>query len=158
MEAQRDSLRRVRAIANYQFGADVGANLFPENAKMTYSKKTGRIRYIYLGETLLATLRPKDGLFSLAPAGALRLLMTLPPMRLQVTVREDVANFVAQGSDVFARHVKQADPMLRPGEEVLVVDPKGDLLAVGKALLSGNEMLSFKRGVAVKVRRGVEVQ
>jgi archaeosine-15-forming tRNA-guanine transglycosylase len=35
-----------------------------------------------------------------------------------------------------------------------VVDERGGVLAVGRALLSGEEMKAFKRGVAVKVRRG----
>jgi len=39
---------------------------------------------------------------------------------------------------------------------VVVVDGAGRVLAVGRAVLSGAEMRAFKRGVAVKVRRGVE--
>jgi uncharacterized protein with predicted RNA binding PUA domain len=39
---------------------------------------------------------------------------------------------------------------------VVVTNEDDDLLAVGKALLSGMEMLAFKRGIAVKVRRGAE--
>ncbi|MCD6387598.1 MAG: hypothetical protein J7L30_04675, partial [Methanophagales archaeon] len=31
-----------------------------------------------------------------------------------------------------------------------------ELLATGKAMLSAEEMLAFQRGVAVKVRQGVE--
>jgi predicted RNA-binding protein (TIGR00451 family) len=69
-------------------------------------------------------------------------------------VSEEAAPFVATGKTVFAKHVISADPEIRPAEEVLVVDPGDRLLASGRALLSGEEMMAFKTGVAVVVRRG----
>jgi predicted RNA-binding protein (TIGR00451 family) len=156
LEDSKASLQRIRAVANYQFGADIGDALFPENVLITHSRRTGRIRHIYLDKVLLATLRPKDGLFSLTVEGASRLLATLAFPKLRVVVQGDVAKFILRGGDVFARHVVQTDTSLRAGEEVLVVSPEDKLLAAGKALLTGKEMLAFKRGVAVKVRRGVE--
>jgi predicted RNA-binding protein (TIGR00451 family) len=149
-------LRRIRATANYQFVADVGSILFPDDVNISLSRRTGRIRHIQLGEELLATLRPKDGLFSLTTVGGQRLLDVLDSPMFRVVVSEDVKKFISQGYDVFAKHVVFADPELRAGEESLVVSLNDRLLSVGKALLTGREMLAFKRGVAVKVRRGVE--
>jgi 7-cyano-7-deazaguanine tRNA-ribosyltransferase len=57
---------------------------------------------------------------------------------------------------VFCKHVEDVDPELRPAEEVLVVDRRDRLLAVGRSLFNAEEMLSFKIGVGVKVRHGVE--
>jgi predicted RNA-binding protein (TIGR00451 family) len=48
-----------------------------------------------------------------------------------------------------------ADQEIRVGEEVIVTGEDDSILAVGKALLTGREMLAFKRGIAVKVRRGI---
>jgi len=48
----------------------------------------------------------------------------------------------------------EADPEIRPGEEVVVVSRRGELLATGTAVLAGVEMTRFRSGVAVKVRRG----
>ena len=48
-----------------------------------------------------------------------------------------------------------ADNRIRAGDEVLVTNQDEVLLAIGKATLSGSEILAFKRGVAVKVRQGV---
>ncbi|MCJ2519927.1 MAG: hypothetical protein LN412_03125, partial [Candidatus Thermoplasmatota archaeon] len=59
-----------------------------------------------------------------------------------------------QGRSVFAKFVTDADPDLRPGEEVLVVDQEDGLLAVGRALMNREEMLAFDVGPAVKVREG----
>lgn len=158
MKTVNANLMRIRAVANYQFGADVGKELFPEDVSIRCSKKTGRIRHIFLHGMLLATLRPKDGLLSLSIEGARRLQRVLSFPRLRVVVCEEVAEFILKGGDVFARHLVDADKTLRAGEEVLVVSPKDELLGVGKALLAGNEMLMFKRGVAVKMRWGVRQQ
>jgi len=155
VDRRKTSLARARAIANYQFESNVGSSLFPDDIEIAYSKRTGRLRHLYLGGMIIATLRPKDGFFSLTPAGARRLAEALPPPRFRVVVREDVVKFIAEGRDVFARHVVDADSQLRAGEEALVTSPSWEVVAVGKALLTGKEMLGFKRGVAVKVRKGV---
>ena len=147
----KEDLKRIRSIANYQFGKGVGLKLFPENVKIEYSKRTGRIRYVYLNGERLVTLRPTDGLFSLSVAGAKRIVEIA---KCVVRVQNDVAEFVAEGKDVFVKHVVWADENIRPKDEVIVVNERGDVLAVGRALLSGEEMKTFRNGVAVKVRRG----
>jgi len=50
----------------------------------------------------------------------------------------------------------ECDPDIRPGEEVIVTDSKGKVIAVGRAALTGEEMKRFKIGQAVKIRRGEE--
>ena len=149
-------LNRIRGVANYQFDADIGREFFPDEVKILLSKKTGRVRHVYLDGLLIATLRPTDGLFSLTVDGARRLGSLTKPPRFRVVVRQDVEEFARKGENVFAKHVVDADPEIRPEEEVIVADAEDRVLAVGRALLAGREMLSFKRGVAVKVRRGAE--
>ena len=141
-------------MADYQFGKGVGAKLFPENVEILYSKRTGRIRYVYLNGERLATLRPTDGFFSLSVTGARQIYENAVFAKCFVTVREDVSRFIADGGDVFAAHIVRADKDIRPKDEVIVVDECGKVLAVGRAVLSGQEMIVFKSGVAVKVRRG----
>jgi predicted RNA-binding protein (TIGR00451 family) len=147
-------INRIRSVADYQFGKGVGEKLFPENVEIIYSKRTGRIRYVYMDGKRLATLRPTDGLFSLSIEGARRIVENKIPTRCLVTVKKDAAKFIAEGGDVFAAHVVKADKEIRPRDEVIVIDEKGKVLAVGRAVLSGEEMMAFKTGVAVKVRRG----
>ena len=151
-------MRQIRSIADYQFGKDVGIKLFPENVKILYSKATGRIRYVNLNGERLATLRPTDGLLSLSVTAAKRIVENARFAQCFVTVQNDVARFVADGSDVFAAHVVKADTEIHAKDEVIVVDETGKVLAVGRALLSSAEMKAFKTGVAVKVRHGSENQ
>ena len=150
-----DALHRIRSIADYQFGRGVGTGLFPSKVRIVYSKRTKKIRHIYVGEESLATLRPTTGLFVLTLIGAKRLMREVNPPRLWVRIQEDVEPFVAKGRTVFAKHVTDADPEIRPQEEVIIIDRKNQVLAVGRALLSGKEMKSFSKGAAVQVRRGI---
>jgi predicted RNA-binding protein (TIGR00451 family) len=147
-------LKRIRSVADYQFGKGVGVKLFPKNVKIEFSKRTGRIRYVYLDDKRLATLRPTDGLFSLSIAGAKRIAENRDSAKCFVTVKDDVSKFIAEGGDVFAVHVVEANDEIRPKDEVIVVNENGEVLAVGRAVLSGEEMKASKTGVAVKVRRG----
>ena len=149
-------LDKIRGIINYQFGKDVGKLFFPNDVRITHSKKTGKIRYVYFNEHLLVTLRPKDGLFSLTIMGAEKMASILEKPRARVVITEDVREFILDGKDVFSKHIIFADEEIRVGEEVIVTDKDDNVLAVGKALLSGKQMLVFKRGVAVKIRRGLK--
>jgi uncharacterized protein with predicted RNA binding PUA domain len=149
-----NTLNRIRSVADYQFGKGVGSRFFPDDVEVIYSKVTGRIRYVYLDGDRLVTLRPTDGMFSLSIAGAKRIAEGKASAKCFVTVRTDVAAFIAEGGDVFAVHVVEADSEIRSKDEVIVVDESYKVLAVGRAILSGEEMRVFKRGIAVKVRRG----
>jgi len=151
-----EELRRIRAIAEYQFGHGAGLALSPVDVRIVRSRNTGRIRYIYLGSTLLATFRPNDGVFTLTIAAAKRLASLISDLAYTVTVREEVAEFISKGKNVFAKHVLSAGEKIRPGDEVIVIAEKAGVVGVGKALLLGEEMKAFKIGVAVKTRRGAE--
>lgn len=114
----------------------------------------GRVRQVWLGSDILCTIRASDGLIVPNRKGAELIHAALRYPRLRVVVTDEAAPFVARGRTVFARHVAEADPEIRPAEEVLIVDGRDRLLASGKALLNGEEMLAFRVGKAVKVRRG----
>ncbi len=149
-------LRRIRAIADYQFGSDVGEGLFPEDASFERSRRTGKIRFIWTGETLIAALRPTDGFLTFTIAGAERLVSSVDPLGCTVTIQDEVAEVIIQGRNVMARHVVEARGGIRPGDEVIVLNSKKEVQAVGRALLTGEEMLTFRTGVAVRTRRGRE--
>ena len=150
-----DELLKIRSVADYQFGKGVGAKLFPDTVRIVYSKNTGKIRHIYLGEDLLVTLRPTTGIFILTIAGAKRLVSEVDPLRMWVKIQDYAEPFVAKGRSAFAKHVTEADNEIRPSEEVIVISKNNEVLAVGRAILSGTEMKAFNRGMAVQVRRGV---
>lgn len=150
-----EDLEKIRSVADYQFGRNTGKKLFPNSVTIAYSKNTGKIRHIHLQEELLATLRPTTGLLILTVAGAKRLIQQVNPPRNWVIVHEDAEPFVMKGRSAFAKYVIDADSTIRPNTEVIVINKKNNVLAIGRALLSGTEMKQFSRGIAVRVRRGV---
>ena len=148
-------LRTVRVIADYQFGKGAGRVLFPDSCKFVLSPTTGRIRQIKDKGIRIATLKADSGWFTLSIEGARRLHEAFEYPKLRVVVLRDVAEFIAEGKSVFAKHVVDVDPSIRANDEVIVVDEDDKLLATGRAILSAKEMLEFNRGVAVSVRQGI---
>jgi len=154
-KASWQDLVKLRGIANLQFGKNVGDVLFPDLVNVVRSSKTKRIKLIYYKNELLATLRPADGHLGLSLAGARRILGKVKNHPSIIMVQSDVGSFIKRGRNVFAKHVVKVDDEIRPQDEVIIVDQRAHLLAVGRAMLSGEEMRSFKSGIAVKVRRGL---
>jgi uncharacterized protein with predicted RNA binding PUA domain len=151
-----NNLAKVRSIADYQFGKGVGTQLFPDNIEIQYSPRTGRIRFINLNGERLATLRPTDGVLSLSIKAAVMMTEKTPFAKCFVTVKNEVSKFIAAGGDVFAVHVVKVDAEVGAKDEVIALDEDGQVLAVGRTMLSSDEMKAFKTGVAVKVRHGVK--
>ncbi len=155
-EKTRDfDLSKVRRVADYQFGAGYGEGLFPKGTKVTRSRKTGRIRGVYLDENLLGTLRAHDGFFTLSVEGAKRLHEVAPFPEHRVVVTDDSAEFNSKGFNVFFKFITKCYDGIVAGNEVLVVDQNDKLVAVGKSVLSGKEIIHFRSGVAVKVHKGI---
>jgi len=150
----KEDLERLRAVADFQFGRGAGEALFPEDTVIEYSKNTGKPRHLEAGGVLVANYRPNDALFTLTIAGARRLVEGAEGFGYTVTILDDVVEAVEEGRNVFAKHVVDAGDAIRPGDEVVVLDQQREVIAVGKALLIKKEMLSFRTGAAVKVRRG----
>lgn len=151
-----DDRIRIKAVADYQFGAGCGEVLFPNRVAVIRSRKTGKVKGIYHKGRLLATLRPSDGYLALSVDGARLLVKALNPPRYRIVVQDDVLAFIKQGRNLFSKHVVSADPEIRPGEEVFITDSRDHVVAVGRATLNGTEMKRFKIGLAAKVRKGSE--
>ncbi len=145
-------LFKVRGVANYQFGKDIGESLFPNKCEMKFSRQTGRIRYVSYKGKLLAVIRARDGRIVLTFWGAKRLHQASEPPRYRVMIPNEISSFITKGRSVFAKHVIQVDPQLRARDEALIVDQDDTLLAVGKAYLCPQEMMDLTRGTAVRVR------
>jgi len=150
---ERETLRRV---ADYQFGAGAGRALFPPEGSLSVSHtSSGRPRQIKAAGERLATYGT-DGRFTLGVAGGRCLARDFDRPRLRVVVGSESEPYVREGRNAFAKFVREADPEIRPGDEVLVEHVDGDLLAVGRASLSGDGMDDFETGMAVAVRHGAE--
>lgn len=148
------SLDSLRTVADYQFGAGAGDALF--DGEVTVQRtSSGRPQQILVdGDRILSY--GVDGRFTLGAAGGHRLQAALDAPAYRVVVGDDSEPFVRDEKNVFAKFVREVDPAVRLGDEVLVEHYDGDLLAVGRAELSADAMLDFDTGMAVKVRDGIE--
>jgi len=141
LNAEEEKKNFLKAIADYQFG---------EAARLLFSKEAGNLvvkgrfpKYqLFVGKKQLATLVPQYGILALSLEGAELMLKSG-----KYVVKID--DFVPRGS-ILAPGVIQADPQIRPNDEVIVLGEKA--LCVGRALMSGNEMVKSSRGVAVDTR------
>ena len=152
-EERKKQLKKARIIADFQFGAGAGGFLFPDSVEFILSK-TRRIAQIKENGNRIATLRSLDGLLTISIEGAKRLHRFFKYPGIRVVMNEESSEFIRDGETAFCKHVIDADPAIKAYEEVILVDENDNLLATGKAMLSGEEMKIFNRGVAVKVRYG----
>ena len=149
-----DKRKFAEAMLDYVFGLGVSEALQNRDVKIECSKKTGRIKHIYVDGKILATLRPDGGL-ALTPYGAQVLLSSRKFRENCITVSKEAEEAARAGRSIYAKHVIRAGKRIRPNSEVAVLNRRGELLAVGKAVLSAKMMREFDFGVAVKVRAGL---
>ena len=152
----KDDVKKVKAIADYQFGVGAGEALFKGNIKIEKSKKTGKIRHIYDGKVLIVNMRASDSFLILSKEGAKRLHNAMPYPKNRVVVNEDSEPFALEGKSVFCKFVVDCDDDIRSNDEVLIVNEQDKLLAYGKALLGACEIKAFKTGQAIKTRKGMK--
>ncbi|MHC1582778.1 MAG: archaeosine synthase subunit alpha [Candidatus Syntropharchaeia archaeon] len=132
MEKKREMLRD---IGDYQFGRGCGERIVPDGARIKKYE-------VYLEGKMMARLNFNYGLFRLTLEGGKR-LMDLNSYQVRI---ED---FIPRDS-VLAPGVVEADPQIRVNDEVIIVGEKA--FGVGRAMMSGWEMVESDRGVAVEVR------
>lgn len=149
-------LRRIAAVSDMQFGRGASEALLDGKVSLVKSKRTGKIRNISCDGSHVLSMRAEDGLFTLKLEGGRRLHRRFRYPLLRVVVTQDAVPFVREGKSVFAKFVFDCDPDLRPFDECIIVDEADEFLAVGRTLLTRDEMLSFHQGMAVKTRESIQ--
>jgi 7-cyano-7-deazaguanine tRNA-ribosyltransferase len=144
--------RKLRALLIFQWGENAGKIADLEDLQIVLSKSTGKIRHCKSNDEILFTVVPTTGLLTPTYRGGQELLQVGVSDTYKVIIDSDVSEFVAAGKSALAKFVKKAAPSLKAGEEVLVLDEVQNLLGTGRAIISGHEMTTFKRGVAVQIR------
>lgn len=144
-----DSAVKLKHTIDALFGAGVSKNL-PAELRIIFSRKNGRIKEVYHDKSLLCTLRIDGGL-AITPHFAQILLKSKKFRQNCVEIDEDSRPFVEEGRSVFCKHVTWAGKNIMIGADVPVLFG-GKVIAVGRAVVNPDMMMTLKRGVAVKVR------
>ena len=147
-------LIRAKAVSRHQFGIDATEALFRGRIELVISKNTGKIRNVISDGEHILSMRAGDGLYTLRKEGADRIVSSIPAPFMRASVTDDAVPFVSEGKNVFCQFVTECDNELRPMEEVIVTDGRDKVIATGRMMLTADEIGSFKKGIAVKVRSG----
>ncbi len=140
-------------MVDYLFGRGVSRALPKKELRLVFSRRSGRVKLVYHGERLFATVKP-NGAMALSLYGATT-LSSSPAFRDNcVMVTDEAAGFVKGGKSVFCKFVTWAGKNVLPHGEVAIIDGEGTVLGVGMAVLNGKFIKQFKSGIAVKVRVG----
>ncbi|MHA1371136.1 MAG: PUA domain-containing protein [Promethearchaeota archaeon] len=146
-------------MVDMQFGTMFADYIYSQKERLFIekSKNTGKLRYVYLDHDLILTLRPNPGFFTISiRAGSILNKLEKTKLINGIMVLSEVAEYIQKGRNVFAKHVINPSLNILPFQELYICDENRKLLAVGKAVLSGRDMLFLNRGIAVKVRHGIE--
>lgn len=137
------NLKKLRSIARYQFNGKDADLMIPDGSRIT-----GRFnrRIIHEGKQI-GTLLYETGLFSLNLEGG-RILRDLGRSWVEI-------DFDLKTNTLFAPGVVDAHSNILPGDEVVILR-QGEVIGVGKAVLSGTEMKKAVKGVAVRVRHRIK--
>lgn len=161
-EAELEALKSKLGMSlDYVFGRGTSRSINFEHLEFELSPRTGRLRYVRHKTTndILFTFRSNGSIAPTIKGASLMLggkvskgIKRRP--RWIITVIDGVSSIVSSGNTVFCKHVVHCDDSLRSNEDVVVLNQKGELLAVGRTVLSGRAIKQFKRGAALKVREG----
>ena len=140
----RNILRKTdqKALVNDIVEAFGDASSF-ENRKLELVESEGQDFIFVDGEPLLFKI---EGKIFPTVKGALK----LNPTRRRVVVDQGAVRFIINGADTMSPGIVEADPDIKPGDLVIIVEKAhGKAIAIGKALVAGKDMGGGK-GKAVK--------
>jgi predicted RNA-binding protein (TIGR00451 family) len=146
-----DGRKQFSIMLDYEFGVGTSRALPKTGLRFVYSKKSDRLKQVFHGDRLFATIRP-NGTISPTYYGATVLIRSKAYAQNSVVVEQAAVEFVSEGRSVFCKFVARVGKHVLPSGEVSVLDPAGRVIAVGSAKVHGDFMRQFKHGVAVKTR------
>ncbi len=145
-----DDLRRLKTMADYQFGSGAGDAVFRGDLEFMRSS-SGRVTQVFDGDSRLVSAGT-DGRFTLSMDAAQRLHERFAAPKLRVEFGEESVEYLEEGRNGFAKFVRNVDENLRARDEVLVTGPGDSLVATGRMEMSAEELRDFSSGVAVRIR------
>ncbi|MHA1777328.1 MAG: hypothetical protein DRO88_09560 [Promethearchaeia archaeon] len=160
-QRSREEIRSfLIAVFGFQFDDKIASILIEAFPQMNFqfSRKTKKIKYIFLNEEVFAAYRPQTGKFSLGFGAAEYLIEHTETPRLRAVVQSDIQDFIKSGKSVFSQHVVNIDPLLHIGDEVIIVNENDELLALGKLTYPPFYITQNVKGSCIKVRKGINAR
>ena len=148
--------RMIKELLDLQFGEGCGELLLPDNKVVLLNRAPSedRLDEIIVDGYVLGALRydifSSEFTVSLRVEGAVRILPNLK--RSWIVVDEGAVQPILKSANALAVGINELAEGIEKGDEVVVLSPEREVIAMGKAMMSSDEMRSAERGVGVKVR------
>ena len=138
----------IRSILDRDYGEGTGQAVLPEGHIVILSKAPAldRMDEVIVDGAVVASLRYDMGSgwkFVSRMQGAYKGYVVCDP---------GAVPFVRESKNLMAPGVVDADPDIKPGDEILIVTAEREVVATGMARMTGPEMVAADKGVAVKTR------
>jgi predicted RNA-binding protein len=132
----------LHALADYHFGKGIGKEFF---TKCKIKGKPYLPQRIFKDKEQLGVIQPTSG----------KLLLSMKTGEILAKkniyyIKTDTEKL--EGSTLFAVAVTDVDEKIRPSDDIVILSSKGELLAVGWALMAGRDIIKQKRGSVAKIR------
>ncbi|MBQ3685223.1 MAG: phosphoadenosine phosphosulfate reductase family protein [Candidatus Methanomethylophilaceae archaeon] len=145
----------IRGILDRDYGEGTGARVIPDDRVVLLSKAPGidRMDEVIIDGEVIATMRYDIGSgwkFVARMQGAYRIGGDVS--KGYVVCDEGAVKFIRESKNLMAPGVKEADPGIKVGDEIIIINSAKEVIATGLARMSGPEMVAADKGVAVKTR------
>lgn len=139
-------MNKINNLVDYQFGKNFHQEFLTENY---FLKEIRKQRYLFVNKQKYASIDSSTGLLQL------ELLAAEKMIKKEKNIVK-FADLSFQGSSLYCAGISYADEDILPGDEIILVNKNDELLGVGRANLSGIDMVAYEKGLAVTIRKKVK--
>ena len=145
----------IRDVLDRDYGKGTGRSVLPDGHIVILSKAPGldRMDEVIIDGSVIATMRYDMGSgwkFVSRMQGAYRIGDGYT--KGYVVCDSSAVPFVRESKNLMAPGVVDADPDIKPGDEIIIVTAEREVIATGMARMTGPEMVVADKGMAVKTR------
>jgi uncharacterized protein with predicted RNA binding PUA domain len=136
-------IERVLGVLAYVYGYELVEKLLSHLDEMSveFNPVLNRVKQLNIGDKLVFTLRASDGYYLPVNEGV-EYLKNVAYIR----ITDDAAEHVRKGKSVMCKTVLEVKNV-EPGLDVPILDESGQVVAVGRVLVSEEECLELTRNV-----------
>lgn len=145
-------------LINRIFQDHFGSPLIPEGHLVLLNKIPDRDRMeeVIMGGAVVAAIRYLPGTERWEPLPRLAASRYLKPRRRYVVVDVGAIDAIRGGSSVLAPGLVAIDSSVCTGDEVIILEPSGEWVGVGRARVDAEIAGTLKRGAVVRSRKNVQ--
>ena len=145
----------LRSILDRDYGPGAGMAVIPDGHVVVLNKAPSldRMDEVVIDGSVIASFRYDMGSgwkFVARMQGAYRIGKCFS--KGYVVCDPEAVPFIRESKNLMAPGVRDADPDIKFGDEIIIITPDREVIATGMAKMTGPEMVESSKGVAVRTR------